>query len=68
MLREGDELFSTEELSAHTRILICKPKGVMDVERRELGESAQPSSTPNAFVSAVILECPSLRVVTALMS
>ena len=32
----------------------------MDVEKRELGESAQSSSTPNAFVSAIILECPSL--------
>ena len=40
----------------------------MDVERRELEESAQSSSTPNAFVSALILECPSLRVVTVLMS
>ena len=33
----------------------------MDVEKRELEESAQSSSTPNAFVSAVILECSSLR-------
>ena len=61
-MRGCDELIGNMTPSAQTRILIGKPDSVMDVEKRELGESAQSSSTPNAFVSAIILECPSLRV------
>ena len=67
-MRGCDELIGNMTPSAQTRILIGKLEGVMDVERENWESVSTVILTPNAFVSAIILECPSLRVVTVLMS